>query len=979
MRPKKGGNGKRFAIGHIILAGLFLAFLFFRLHASRLRDDALAILNSEVIAENPVYAREELGQILIEANLAASLSVAVSISAWVLILYLTVVESRRAAAEIADREQENQKLLEREEELAKALGCLESRQSDLTEALEYAENQKTMQEHASRRFQSLFEGLPVGCMTFDSQGTVFEWNKRMSEIMGIPTHNAILHPIYHGMRIPDRPEIAAEILTKTFEEGEEIEIEWTINCAEGEKIVRGRFFPLRNSEGAILGGIGCIVDSTEEVTNQKLLFEMAELQKAVLNSAEHSIVWADECYRIIGMNRAAEEMLGYPAGQVIDKVTLSRFHLTSELELRRAELAAEIGVEIEDHNEILCYHAANGEARQQEWEYVRADGTTLDVALSVNVLRDESGQIHGYLAIAQDITEQKATAERLKMLSIVAEKSISSVLILDSSGHILFANPAFERMCGFALADVIGQTPIAFRTGEETEMAAYQRLLDALRQKTSARGDLLLQRPDGSVYWSRISISPVFSESGMCQNIVILEEDITEQKRTDIKIAESEKRFRDVVEAAGEYIWEVDKDFRFVYVSSKIEQVLGYTAEEAMGHSPLDFLENSELERVESMVSESLFDGQPVKNIVVKSIGKFGQTVWQKFNAVPLMDDFGNLQGFRGTGLDITEQKMAEDALAAANSRVKRILESINDSFYSLDKNGNFTYINSSAAANAESTVAELIGQHIWDIHPDEFWRPLRDLFDTVMVTGRPDNLEIAYPPKNSWLEFRVYPNADGGISVFYQDVTERVMTQRQIEENLAELNEAHIQLEMQQAQLQDANQKLMNLASTDGLTGLKNHKTFQEFLAEKILVADRAGIEVGVALMDVDKFKLFNDGFGHLAGDEVLKKVAATLQKCVRTPHMVARYGGEEFVIVTVGLNEDDLFELAEECRMCIEDQEWKHRDVTASFGIAMWNSDLKEKAELVQRADEALYASKENGRNRVTRWTPELRNRAA
>lgn len=964
---------------HAILACLFIAFILLRLRAISLRDQALALLHSTNDGQPTSAGRRTLEHLLADANAVGTISVVVTCAAWIFILYLTYTEGRRAAAQLADQEEENQKLHGREEELARALECLESRQSDLTEALEYAENQKTMQEHASRRFQSLFEGLPVGCMTFDAQGTVFEWNKLMSEIMDMPPHNAILHPLYHGMRIPDRPEVCEEILRKTFGEGQEVEIEWTFSVAGSERIVRGRFFPLRNSEGAILGGIGCVVDSTEEVTNQKLLFEMAELQKAVLNSAEYSIVWADELYRIIGMNRAAEEMLGYSADQVVDKMTLSRFHLQSELELRRAELANDFDIEIEGPNEALCYHAARGDAREEEWQYVRADGTTLDVALSVSVLRSASGEIRGYLAIAQDITEEKATAERLKMLSMVAEKSMSSVLILDSSGHILFANPAFEHTSGFMLADVMGQTPISFRTGADTDMAEYQRLLEALRQKTSTKSDLLLRRPDGSEYWSRIAISPVFGESGICQNIVIIEEDITEQKRTDLKVAESEKRFRDVVEAAGEYIWEVDRDFRFVYVSNKIEQVLGYTAEEAMGHSPLDFLEREELERLEQLVSASLLDGEPVKNIVVKSIGKFGQTVWQKFNAIPLMDESGHLQGFRGTGLDITEQKMAEDALAAANQRVKRILESINDSFYSLDKDGRFTYINSSAAANANAEVSEIIGQHIWDLHPDKFWLPLREVFDNVKETGRPANLEFAYPPSASWLEFRVYPNADGGISVFYQDVTERVNTQRQIEENLAELNEAHIQLEMQQAQLQDANQKLMNLASTDGLTGLKNHKTFQEFLADKILVAERTGIDVGVVLMDVDKFKLFNDGFGHLAGDEVLKKVARTLQRCVRDPHLVARYGGEEFVIVGVGLNEEELCELADECRMCIEDQDWKHRDVTASFGVAMWHADLGEKAEVIQRADEALYASKEGGRNRVTRWTSELRNRAA
>lgn len=975
VRGEQFKRGWHFVAFKYLLSALFLAFLAIRVQSLATLGQARSLLLDAKI--RGLFEGEEVDFLnrlerLVGLMAAEAYSLmGVTLAACGIVLTATILRNRKYASDIAAVEAEKTTIAERESKLASVLEELKEKHDALTDALDYAELQKSMQEHASRRFQSLFDGLPVGCVTFDQEGTIYEWNKRMSEIMDIEPHFAVLHNVAKGIRAEHDPSKISEIMHRTFELGEPTEFDWTVEINELERTVSFLFFPLRNHEGTILGGIGCAIDVTQDIANQKLIADMAGLQTAVLNAAEYSIIWTDKDRKIIGVNRAACEMLGYTSEQMVGNMTLSDFHLPTELALRQAEIEAKTGLMIDNPAEAITYWAKLEETEESEWQYLTSRDATVDVNLSVSCLRDESGEIRGYLTIAKDITEEKATAERLELLSMVAEKSMSSVLILDSSGHILFANPMFERTSGFELAQVIGQTPIAFRVGEHTNQEDATKLTDAIRMKQTAKCDLLLYRTDGAEYWSRFSISPVTVESGFCTNIVIIEEDITDQKHAHLQVIESEQRFRDVVEAAGEYIWEVDANFRFTYASPKIKLVLGYESDEVIGHSPLDFLEKPEVRRVQNLVSASVIDGSPVTNLILKSISKDGSTVWQNFNAIPFFDQQGELQGFRGTGLDITERQNAQDALAAANLKIQRILESINDSFYSLDSEGRFTYINSSALKNSKSFNADLVGVHIWDMHVEDFWQPVRTLFHQVQSSGEPGNIEFFHEPTHTWFEFRVYPNADGGISVFYQDITERVESKQQIENNLAEIHEAHVQLEMQQEQLREANEKLMNLASTDGLTGLKNHKTFQEFLADKVAAAELAGVDVGVILMDVDKFKLFNDGFGHLAGDEVLKKVAKTLQHCVKEPNMVARYGGEEFVIVGVGLTEDELFDLAEECRACIEEQEWKHRDVTASFGLSMWSPAVKDRAEIIQQADEALYASKEGGRNRVTRYS--------
>jgi diguanylate cyclase (GGDEF)-like protein/PAS domain S-box-containing protein len=885
---------------------------------------------------------------------------------------ITVLRGMKAEVE-RDRQKlvaENDALVVLGTENQQILADHEAREQALIGALELAEIQKSMQEHASRRFQSLFEGLPLGAATFDNEGTIFEWNPQMSEVMGVESHFAILHPLTDGLLMQSDPGKIVDVLEAIFERSEMVSFNHSYDSGGDERTVSLKFFPLKNRDGDVIGGIVCGVDVTEELLAQRKILEMAALQSAVLNAAEYSIVWADEECRIIGMNRSAEELLGYTAEESIGEKFLPDFHLQTELFLRQAEIESKTGIEIDSPVGVFKYSANVDELNESEWQYLRADDETVSVSLSLSKILGDDGSTLGYLTIAKDITEAKATAERLQMLSMVAQESMNSILILDASGHILFANPAFSTMSGYEFENVVGLTPFKFRSIEEVNCETRALLNDSIRRQVEVRGELQFLRPDGSDYWARVTISPVRSESGFCTHLVVIEDDISQQKEIQLQVLASEARFRDVVESAGEYIWETNEDMRFTYVSPKVTDVLGYLPEEILGRSPLDFVDRQDVRTTQNKIVGSQLDGLPVKNLLLKSTAKHGGLVWQRMNAIPVFDTTGELSGFRGTGLDVTEQKMAEDALASANMRVKRILESINDSFYSLDSDGRFTYVNSSATANSGLSQGELIGVKVWDHMPDEFWEPVRELFCRVGSTGVSENMEFYVVSKGTWLEFRVYANQDGGISVFYKDISSRKDTERRLSDQMAAIHEANVQMEIQQAQLKEANEKLMSLASTDGLTGLKNHKTFQEFLADQMTLADRVGISVGVSLMDVDKFKLFNDGFGHVAGDDVLKRVAATLQRCVQEPHFVARYGGEEFVIVGVGLTEDAMYNLAEECRASLEEQEWPHRQVTASFGISMYAPGI-ERAELIDQADQALYASKENGRNRVSRYS--------
>ncbi len=155
---------------------------------------------------------------------------------------------------------------------------------------------------------------------------------------------------------------------------------------------------------------------------------------------------------------------------------------------------------------------------------------------------------------------------------------------------------------------------------------------------------------------------------------------------------------------------------------------------------------------------------------------------------------------------------------------------------------------------------------------------------------------------------------------------------------------------------------------NTDELTGLYNHRHFHERIEQEIARGSRFGITFSLIILDLDLFKVYNDIYGHLAGDQLLRKVGKLIQGSVRSIDLAFRYGGEEFAILLPETRVEDTYRVAERLRKTIEAKSsFREMPVTASLGIANWPSDGVMKEEVIHRADTALYRAKQTGRNRT------------
>jgi diguanylate cyclase (GGDEF)-like protein/PAS domain S-box-containing protein len=331
---------------------------------------------------------------------------------------------------------------------------------------------------------------------------------------------------------------------------------------------------------------------------------------------------------------------------------------------------------------------------------------------------------------------------------------------------------------------------------------------------------------------------------------------------------------------------------------------------------------------------------------------------------------------------DISERKKMEEALRRSETQLRTILNAIPDAVCFKDPQGRWLQANDWCIQLFQLNHVEFAGKSDeelllmgsvsegllgWREREEETWAQrssTRFEENIPLLDGRNLILDVIRVPL-------FHPDGSPHALVMIgRDITQRKAAEYQIEEQLRRIHLYNDELQRQHQQLEAANARLEMLAVRDGLTGLKNHRAFQERLEEEFERAHRYDMPLSLIIMDVDRFKQLNDALGHPAGDEVLKTVAWVLQKNSRNSDFVARYGGDEFVIILGNTNSSGAQIFADRLRHEIEEIDWQEFQITISVGVSSLTLDTENRAQLISEADQALYHSKQLGRNRVTHY---------
>jgi diguanylate cyclase (GGDEF)-like protein/PAS domain S-box-containing protein len=405
----------------------------------------------------------------------------------------------------------------------------------------------------------------------------------------------------------------------------------------------------------------------------------------------------------------------------------------------------------------------------------------------------------------------------------------------------------------------------------------------------------------------------------------------------------SERRLREIADNMPALITQIDTSERYTFVNDYIERALGVSRDAVTGHSMREVCGARMYAGYAPHIRAAL-RGEKVAfetELVARGALRHYQS-----NYIPEFGDDGQVRGFYAISFDITERKEGEMRQAASEQRLRLIADNLPVLIAYIDREQRYRFCNATYEKWFGLAPSQMEGRLVADTVGEERYAPRRPFIERALAGERIEFEQTTMLPHGSRQLHALYvPHQENGVTLgLYSLITDMTEIRR---------NEA----------------ELMQLARKDPLTGLPNRRQFDERLVDAVARSRRTRRPMALLFLDIDRFKAINDSLGHAAGDAVLKEVAQRLKNTVRGTDTVARLAGDEFVVIVEGVDTADEAEqvarkivLAGRSDFAVAGMIQK---VTMSIGVALFECDATSPAELMARADAALYEAKTAGRD--------------
>ena len=461
------------------------------------------------------------------------------------------------------------------------------------------------------------------------------------------------------------------------------------------------------------------------------LLSANEQIKLVFDSATEIAIIATDAKGLVTLfNVGAERMLGYAAAEIIGQQTPELWHERAEIEERGRELSAASGHEVKDF-EVFVESARHSQHEAREWTYVRKDGMRLSVQLVVTTIRNRANEIAGFLGMASDIGPRKRAEAALRELQRQQERILTSVGEglhgIDQEGNIMFENPAACAMLGWGVQELIGQP--AHRVMHHTradnspypqsECQIYSTLRDGVVRRVE---DDLFWRKDGTAFPVTYTATPMRNETGAIVGVVVAFRDITERKRAESALRESEAKFRTLFDTANDAIFMSDA-IGFLSCNPQALKMFGCRMEEIIGRSPAEF---SPVTQPDGRLSRGLahekteraLAGQP--QFFEWRHARLDQTTFEAEVSLNRIEISGKIY-LQGIVRDITNRKRAEIELQRREEYFRSLIEHASDCITVVNAQAMVTYQSPSGERILGYPAEAMLGRILLDLaHPED-------------------------------------------------------------------------------------------------------------------------------------------------------------------------------------------------------------------------------------------------------------------
>ena len=669
-----------------------------------------------------------------------------------------------------------------------------------------------------------------------------------------------------------------------------------------------------------------------------------EFHRAVLETIEDAIVALDAELKVVFWNKGAERISGYRKEEVLGRSIY--------------EFMDSLGGK-DKLDEVLARALEKGYARCKESEIKRKDGTHAIISQTLTFL----GKNDGFVITARDITAIKRAERELEKSEmkyrLIFEESPLGLFQSAPDGRLLSVNKTLAKMLGFKTADELLSHFAQELYLDVSDRKEWQERL--LRDKSIEGFEVRLRRTDGSTFWARLNVVGVVDRTGDLYYEGSVE-DITEKKIAEHALAESESRYRNLVEHLPVPLI-VHKGDKILYANLAALNLLEIPKQEdATSLSLIDFVHPSSAAVVKEIVTgkhPSLLQHEGTR-MRLKMRSRHGRDIEAETTWMPAT--FHGEETLLMVINDITYEVLAMERLKASEKKYRSLVENLPaivylDSAYDL---WSTLYISPRIKEVLGFTPEEYISNpDLWlnQIYAEDKQRVFEEISEAY------DNLQnfsveyrmIGKDGKILWIrDDAVLIRDENGKTLFYQGIMFDISEQKANEERLA------------------------YMANHDMLTGLPNRMLFMKELSTKLKDARDKGMLVAVMLLDIDQFKRVNDTLGHDVGDKLLRSVGIRLNRVLEGVGFLARMAGDEFIALVPNLSRsEEALSVARRMVRAFESpvQFNSHiSNISISLGIAIFPEDDLNATGLLRKADMAMYAVKRNGGNGYMRYGQEL-----
>lgn len=600
-----------------------------------------------------------------------------------------------------------------------------------------------------------------------------------------------------------------------FEKGAPLIVETQIMRKDGALIwVENNISFNRDENGVPFEIIGVIRDITERKKVEETFKESEKLHRMIVENMQDSITLLDFDLNYIYQSPSEVRVTGWTAEEIR--------HISIKDQMPPESFAAAEKVLAEEfEREFSGQPLDPHRKRVMELQIYRKDGSLIWEETTASFYRDETGKAVGILLCQRDITDRKkaeqAFAESEKRYRMIVENMHDSIATLDMNLKLTYQSPSEIRLTGYTPEEVARLAPGDIMTPESR--AHVRSILEAEFAREFSGDpvdphhfvtlDVEVYHKDGHRLWQEVTASFNRDENGKPVEIMLVSRDITERKKMEAALKESERRYRMIVENMHDTIWTMDLDLHYTYQSPSEVRVTGYTPEEIMQPPIEKVISKATYERVTQLFAEELekeFSGQPLdphrsRTIEVEMIHKDGSTIWQEISASFNRDENGKPIEIMLVGRDITERKKVEEELRESEKRYRMIVENMQESIALIDLNLQYIYQSPSEIHISGYTPEEIIQiPSEKQFTPESFARGSQMLAEELELefSGKPVDphrsrtIELEYYRKDGstvWLEVTASFQRDEtgkpmGILMVSRDINERKKMEAALKES---------------------------------------------------------------------------------------------------------------------------------------------------------------------------------------------------